>query len=226
MFAKAIARVKQSIFPIFFERKQGNQITVGVSGTAFFIDNRGLFLTANHVIAGVPANSRLLYVGNVPHRIFQPIELVEVLRDAGRDIFIGRIQSNYFPRVKFARKKPRLGASICLCGYPMARITLNPNRSINVSQVRQYWQPTYVIDYFRGTINNVQYDGFMTQHTSLRGMSGGPVFDVKGVVYGMDVATSSRNIPNPNATSITVNNGIAVGMTELYEFISQAKSRL
>jgi len=223
MFVRAINKVKTSIFPIFFKSQQGSRNTIGVLGTGFFINNKGLFMTADHVITSAPANAKILYAGNVPHQIIQPFEPIEVYRDSVKDVFIGRIESDYSSGVNLAKSKPKTGSLICLCGYPMARITVNQDNHIDVSQVRQYWQPTYVIDGFSGNVNQKQYDGFMTQHISLAGMSGGPVFDRKGVVYGMDVATFSRPI---KTQSVVVNNGIVIGVDKLHEIISEAKRKI
>jgi len=205
---------KNSIFPIFFQSQNGLAISLGVSGTGFFIAD-GLFITANHVITDVPPHSKMLYCGNVPHRITQPIEIKEVCRDPIRDIFIGRVEKDYLPTVDLAHSVPRIGRSVCLCGYPMAQLSRNTDGSINANNTRKYWQPTFIIDYFDSNHDGKQYKGFMTQHTSLRGMSGGPVFDNHGTVYGLDVASMTRPIPAQNGPSMIVSNGIVVGIEQI-----------
>ena len=58
--------------------KQGNNTILGVSGTGFFIDDEGTFLTACHVIDNVPPGSDLIYCGNIPFRIIgTPITIQE-----------------------------------------------------------------------------------------------------------------------------------------------------
>ena len=128
MFAKAIKRIGSSFFPIFFQSRQGNRVSIGILGTGFFIDNKGLFVTANHVVANTPTGSKVLYLGNVPHKIVQPIELKEIYRDVSRDVYVGRLKENFFPGVRLAKRKPPIGTSICLCGYPLARLSLSPKK--------------------------------------------------------------------------------------------------
>ncbi len=50
----------------------------------------------------------------------------------------------------------------------------------------------------------------MTQDTSLNGMSGGPVFDADGIVYGVDVAMLTREIPQKDRVPISVHNGVVI----------------
>ena len=220
MYQDAIAQVRESIFPVFFQVRRDEGAQIGVSGTGFFINDEGHFITAFHVISDVPQGARVLYVGNVPRTpLAQPVELEEVWSDATRDVFIGRVAEGQLPRVSLSAEPPRPGKSVCLCGYPLARLTQNSDGSINVANVREYWQPTFVIDGVRVDINQRHYVGFMTQHTSLRGMSGGPVFDPEGLVCGMDVATLTRRIPEPNGRETVVPNGVALGIDAIRQLL-------
>ena len=220
MYQDAIEHVKNSIFPVFFKVQQGPQPRIGVSGTAFFVDDEGLFVTASHVAEGIPQGATLFYAGNVPYTpINQPIDIEEVFSDTEKDIFIGRVDSDYLPGLSFSDEAVRPGKSLCLSGYPLSRLSQDPDGTINVSNVRTYWQPTFAIDGIEANINNKAYKGFMTQHTSLRGMSGGPVFDDEGIVFGMDVATLTRKIPNPDNTETVVPNGVAIEVSVIEEVI-------
>ena len=229
MFSKAIEKISKSIFPIMFERRQKLKANVtrhfvSVSGTGFFIDNKGLFVTANHVISNFNQDTILYYIGGAPENVTQPIQFKDVVRDTNKDIFIGKIEKDYLPSVEFSDERPKIGTSVCACGYPMPRLRQIPGGMIDVSGVRRYWQPTFVIDY----IKQREKDGFMFQHTSLRGMSGGPVFDVNGTVYGIDVATFTRRIPQKNGTEQIVRNGIALhvkGIKSLLEVINGCEIR-
>ncbi|OGS22998.1 MAG: hypothetical protein A2252_06280 [Elusimicrobia bacterium RIFOXYA2_FULL_39_19] len=183
----------------------------------------GLFLTANHVITGVPPNSRLLYCGSVPHKILnQPVEIKEVYSDKVKDIYIGQVDKSIgLPKLELSKEKVKIGQSVCLCGYPLAQIFLNPDKSINVINVRKYWQPTHVIDYYRFNEPDGRiYESFITQHTSLNGMSGGPVFGTDGLVYGIDVATFTRKIDHKN-NPMTVHNGVAIEILYISEILKK-----
>lgn len=101
---------------------------------------------------------------------------------------------------------------------------LNEHNSLNISAVRQYWQPTFIIDEITFVKNEINYVGFMTQDTSLNGMSGGPVFDKDGIVFGVNTAFSTREIPQKNKPSIKVFNGLALGnayITDVYGMINE-----
>ena len=211
MYQLAIERIKESIFPIFFVSTNGQNTQIGVSGTGFFIDDQGHILTALHVITEAPPNSTFQYRGNIPDHIINPPEMItEIYRDPVRDIFLGKINIQGTTPVVSIFDRPKAGKSVCLCGYPLAQLSINPDGSINVSAVRQYWQPTFIIDTLTVADNEKNYIGFMTQDISLNGMSGGPVFDTDGVVHGIDTAFVQREIPQKGKPAIQVFNGIAL----------------
>jgi S1-C subfamily serine protease len=184
---------------------------MGVTGTGFFIDDKGHFLTALHVITEAPVNSVFQYRGNIPdHIVNPPVVITEIYRDSIRVIFLGKINIANTTPVAIVLDRPKAGKSICLCGYPLAQLSINPDGSINVSAVRQYWQPTCIIDAVTVADNGKNYIGFMTQDISLNGMSGGPVFDIDGIVHGIDTAFVQREIPQKDKPAIQVFNGIAL----------------
>jgi S1-C subfamily serine protease len=211
MYQVAIEKIKKSIFPIFFISADGQNTQIGVSGTGFFIDDQGHFLTALHVISEAPVNSTFQYRGNIPDHIVNPPEnIAEIYRDPIRDIFLGKINIQGTTPVATILERPKPGKSICLCGYPLAQLSQNPDGSLNVGAVRQYWQPTFIIDAVTVADNGKNYIGFMTQDISLNGMSGGPVFDTDGIVHGIDTAFVQREIPQKDKPAIQVFNGIAL----------------
>ena len=224
MYQSAIEKIKKSIFPIFFVTTNGQQTTIGVTGTGFFIDDKGHFLTALHVITEAPAHAVFQYRGNIPDHIVNPPEVMtEIYRDPVRDIFLGKLNIDNTIPVSAAFDRPKAGKSICLCGYPLAQLSVNTDGSINVSAVRQYWQPTFIIDAVTVADNGKNYVGFMTQDISLNGMSGGPVFDTEGVVHGVDTAFMQREIPQKDKPAIQVFNGIALenaSIVDVYAKIS------
>lgn len=222
MFSEAIEIIQESIFPIFYRRKQGNLTQLGVSGTGFFVSDKGIFVTANHVISGVPQGSELLYAGNVPEKVTQPVKIQEIYKDATKDVFVGKV-TKPLPKLELSEEKPKAGSSVCLCGYPMAQIKQNPDKSINVRNVRKYWQPTFVIDNLHMDKDGRKIKGFIVQHTSLRGMSGGPTFNTKGEVYGIDVATMTRQIPEPGGIPTVVRNGAVMGVKQVIKALKDAK---
>ena len=211
MYQNAIEKIKESIFPIFFVKEEGQNTTFGVSGTGFFINENGFFITALHVITEAPRGAFFQYRGNIPDHVMNPPHIIrEVYRDPLRDIFLGKIDISGTIPVSLIVDKPKAGKSVCLCGYPLAQLSINVDGSLNVGNVRQYWQPTYIIDSITITDNGKNYVGFMTQDISLNGMSGGPVFDMDGIVHGVDTAFIHREIPQKDKPAIQVFNGVAL----------------
>ena len=83
MYQSAIEKIKKSIFPIFFVSTNDGNMQIGVGGTGFFIDTKGHFLTALHVLTEAPTNSIFQYRGNIPDHIVNPPEVItEIYRDA------------------------------------------------------------------------------------------------------------------------------------------------
>lgn len=226
MHQRSIKRIRKSIFPIFWQNVNGQNVSVGVSGTGFFINSDGHFITALHVINDAPANSTLIYLGNVPDKVNAPVPIQEIYRDPVRDIYVGKVDKDGLPALPLVINPPKPGTSICLCGYPLAQLFFDPNGSLNVSSVRQYWQPTYVIDNFSFNKDGKKFDGFLTQNESLPGMSGGPVFNRKGGVCGISLMFFSREIPLPNGGPLIVHNGAAIGIKNIEDIVSKYASNV
>jgi len=218
MFTDSIQKVRRSIFPILFFGKNGAH---GSLGTGFFIDNQGHFLTANHVIKALPEGGKLAYLGNIPNSNFKskkPIEIKIIAQDETSDLALGKIDHETLPPLPLASEQAKIGQSIALCGYPLPHIKANPvtnngttvGVNIDVTQVRQYWQPTMKMDRIRkNSFYQKPFDSFITQHPSLPGMSGGPIFDLQGRVVGVNTANATRQI-HRSTTPLQVENGIGI----------------
>ncbi len=224
MYEKAIQKVKGSIFPIFSSGPQ----SMRVLGTGFFIDEAGHFLTADHVIQANPKGHKLGHLGNIPFVKFknkQPAEMEIIYRDASKDLALGKLHTDLLPPLSFADQSPNIGASIGLCGYPFPNIQKNVNGVtglFDVSAVRQYWQPTILMDHVKpGLIFNKPFHSFLTQHSSLPGMSGGPVFNMDGDVVGVDLANYTRKVPRTNKVISQVENGIGISMNDVKSFVNE-----
>ncbi|MFZ1675785.1 MAG: serine protease [Saprospiraceae bacterium] len=231
MYTKSIKRVQGSIFPIFQYSKQG----YGILGTGFFIDDEGRFLTASHVISSLKPGCQLGYLGNVPNQslslnVFTPISIIQ--NDPSKDLAVGMVLTGKLQPLNFASSSADVGQSVILCGYPLAVIqhqaTVNNAKNqvnviLNVSNVRQYWQPTIMIDsVLPNSLYNKTYKTFLVQDASLNGMSGGPIFDLNGDVVGVASANFTRQIPRPNSVPLIVENGIGIDLLEVKHFVSKA----
>ena len=208
MYADAVARIAESIFPIYYVDPKSD--LVGVCGTGFFVDDGGLFLTSEHVMASPPPGATAYYYGRTPDEVCEPAEFEHVASDPARDLYLGRVARDDPQPAEVSDEPVRPGDSVCLCGYPMAVLDISPAGGL-VGNVRRYWQPTFVIDATQTVIDGRTYDGYIVQHACFPGMSGGPVFDTEGKVRGMAAATLTRTIPAvPGEAPTVVANAIAI----------------
>ena len=130
MFSSAIKIVVGSIFPLF----SINRKKIRVLGTCFFIDNKGHFITAKHVIDAIESGSHLGYLGNVPREKFhkkKPRQVKIIFSDPEKDLAIGKTDQEPLPGLAIADSEPDLGASICLCGYPLPSVTETSGQHTN-----------------------------------------------------------------------------------------------
>ena len=219
MFADAIAKIAESIFPIFFAYEQDGVPTLGVSGTGFLVEEDGLFVTVDHIMNCAPAGSTYYFYGKLPDQLCQPaVEIERIASDPKQDLFLGRVPRDYLSPVEFSSEKVRPGEDVCLSGYPMAVLSVNAQGGF-VGNVRRYWQPTFVVDVAEATVEGRTFDGYLVGHAAFSGMSGGPVFDTAGEVRGMAVATITRTIPSLEGDPTLVTNGIVLDIEHIRAFI-------
>jgi S1-C subfamily serine protease len=221
MFADAVAKLAGSIFPIFYTSERDRRPIIGVSGTGFFVDESGLFVTVDHIMTCAPAGSTYWYYGSLPDQLTQPpVEIERVASDPGRDLYLGRVGRQSQGTVELADEAVRPGDSVCLSGYPMAELSTNSEGGF-VANVRRYWRPTFVIDMTQAVVGNRSYDGYIVGDPCMSGMSGGPVFDQDGKVRGMAVATVTRTEPDLNGEQIVLRNGIVLDVENIRTFLGQ-----
>jgi S1-C subfamily serine protease len=221
MFADAIAKLTESIFPIFFTYGEGDGTTMGVSGTGFFVDDSGLFITVDHIMNCAPPGSTYYYYGKVPDQLSQPaVEIEWVASDPTRDLYLGIVERDYLQPVELSSEPVRPGDYVCLSGYPMAVLFPNAAGGL-VGNVRRYWQPTFVIDATEAVVDDRFYDGYIVDQPCFSGMSGGPVFDLEGKVRGMGVATYTRTVPELEGDPLVVRNGIVLDVEHIRAFVEK-----
>jgi S1-C subfamily serine protease len=221
MFADAVAKLTESIFPILFAYERDDLPIMGVSGTGFFVDDGGLFVTVDHIMNCAPPGSTYYYYGALPDRQCRPaVEIEHVASEPGRDLYLGRIGRDYPRAVELSGEAVRPGDAVCLSGYPMAELSIKAEGGV-VANVRRYWQPTFVVDATQALVQDRAYDGYLVGDPCFSGMSGGPVFDVEGKVRGMAVATVTRTEPGLEGDSIVVRNGIVLDVAHIRAFVAQ-----
>ena len=192
MFEEAIKKVNAATFLIAVSSHEEPDVVKGACGTGFFIDKRGYFLTAWHGIRDILNNGYTpKYAGNTPEKVLTPIGIEEIYKDPDRDIFLGKISKRgSFSILNVCTDRPAVGECVCLCGYPLPIPPQagSPNNEIILSvSLKKHWVRTRVCGY----ANVFNYDkshwsdGILTEDSILTGMSGGPLFDSAGRVYGV-----------------------------------------
>src|SRR5919201_61817 len=117
MYADAVSKISESIFPIFFAYEQDDRVTMGVSGTGFFVEESGLFVTVEHIMTCAPADSTYYYYGKLPDQVCQPaVEIEHVASDPARDLYLGRVRRDDLQPVVFSSEPVRPGDYVCLSG--------------------------------------------------------------------------------------------------------------
>jgi S1-C subfamily serine protease len=223
MYADAVAKISESIFPIFYIQHEDN--LVGVCGTGFFVGHGGLFVTSDHVMASPPHGSTVYFYGKTPDEVCEPaVEIEHVWSDPSQDLYLGRVARDYLQPAELSNDPVRPGDSVCLSGYPLADLEISPQGGL-VGSVRRYWQPTFVIDETQVVIQGRTYAGYIVEHACYPGMSGAPVFDMEGKVRGLVGANLTRTIPPlPDELPTVLANGIVIDVEHIRGFLEASGS--
>lgn len=230
MFVKAVTKVKKSIFPIFrFVQVSSSQVNVKVQGTGFFIDSKGYFVSAAHLFRDPTPQTSFRYLGRLPEEVKPRLLIREIAKDEEQDVFIGKI--DIVEPVNFlylAKAIPPIGRSVCVSGYPLANIEPNERGGLALGGVRRYFQPTFVLDEVEmESESGERRKVFLTRDFGLFGMSGGPVFDRGGRVFGIQSAvTEPRESRGAGGRSIIVENAIVTRNEFLLDLIKRNKIKV
>jgi S1-C subfamily serine protease len=221
MYADAVAKIVESLFPVYYVDPRSE--VAGVCGAGFFVDDSGLFLTSEHVMASPPPGATAYYYGKTPDEVCEPAEFEHVASDPGHDLYLGRVARDQGQAVEVSDEPVRPGDAVCLSGYPMAVLDISSEGGL-VGNVRRYWQPTFVIDATETVVDGRTYEGYIVQHACFPGMSGGPVFDMEGKLRGMAGATLSRTIPAvPGEPPTVVSNAVVIDVEHIRGFLATTR---
>jgi S1-C subfamily serine protease len=219
VFADAVARITESIFPILYVQPEDD--LAGVCGTGCFVGEDGLFITSDHVMASPPPGSTTYFYGKAPDEVCDPaVELERIWSDPARDLYLGRVARDHLPAAELSDEPVRPGDAVCLSGYPLADVEVGPHGGL-VGSIRRHWQPTFVVDEMEVVIQGRTYSGYIVEHPCYPGMSGAPVFDLAGKVRGVVGANLTRTIPPlPDEPPTVLANGIVIDVAHIRGFLA------
>jgi S1-C subfamily serine protease len=229
MMVTAVKKITSAMFPIFSQVMNGQQMTIGVVGTGFFINHEGVFVTTAHIFDEKTPQTQFVYFGLLPDNLQNPFLVIrEIARDDQHDIFIGKIDLKTPGFLRFSTKAPEIGRTVCIAGYPLAQITLNAQGGFELGGVRRYFQPSFILDYTSAAVTNLKgvqriHEGFLIRDFGLYGMSGGPVVEINGLIVGMQGSVSDPRESTNGVRSITVQNALAIRGQRIQEVLKKAK---
>ena len=222
MFVNAIQSVEKALFPIIriTVENPGAPETVlhfGVAGSAFFIDDRGTFVTVAHTFDKRPPNTQYFFCGCLPKYFHPQVEVVEIARDDKADILLGRVPITTESFLTLSPDVAPVGRSVCISGYPLADLSYSPEHGINVSGVGAYFTQTMVIDRMRCEVTGTAriHEGISLQHPALFGQSGGAVFCADSTAVGMQASVTHPRETANDGRKIAVENAVAISSDKI-----------
>lgn len=202
MFEQAMKTVSRALFPLVLE--QGNDFKSACS--AFFVKNDGTFITCAHAFDTTPVD-QYRYIGRLPLRNFPTLNVELLHLDRPNDVAVGKVVGvTGIGSLQLERKRPGIGASVCICGYPPFE---NADGSAYYD-LEPYPQSTLVVGHPNITDQGVIRPGLALRENPFFGMSGGPIVNVRGKVVGLQsmVAHAKFN-RGGNGRIFTVENALA-----------------
>lgn len=231
MFANSIKIAESAMFPIFrWDQLSADQAKLSVVGTGFFINAGGYFVSAVHVFDDATNITKFMYMGRLPDEMQNPyLEIKEITRNDENDILVGKVDLKTPKYYYVAKKLAPVGRSVCVGGYPLAVISSSHPGRLDLD-VRRYFQPTFVLDRASIPIDNSKgklrnHNGFLVRDEGLFGMSGGPVFDKRGFVVGMQGSVTKRESKNSSGRTIIVENAVVIKSELIYDLLKKNKIR-
>lgn len=223
MFVEAVRKVNQAVFPIFRQEFIAeNQISTGVAGTGFFVSPEGHFISVAHVFDISNPQVTYDYKGLLPDSVHNPaLQITEIARDNEHDLFLGKVDLSTPVFLTLTPSLAEVGKTVCITGYPLAQISVNQQGGLELGGVRRYLQPSFVLDRANMHMNGVTHDGFLVRDIGLFGMSGGPVFDTAGDVWGMQASVTDPRVSTNGVRTLSVENTLAIRSNLILDFIRE-----
>jgi S1-C subfamily serine protease len=188
-----IARIRAAVAAVG-TYNPANHPPMEFSASGFFVDDRGFFLTACHVVEAVEKQGRLPHLRIFLHTLDdrRGIPATVVARDPTHDLALLKARGDAYPSLRIGDStKVREGQPIALMGFPLGFLLgLHPSTNSGIiSSVCPIAEPAVntkqldpeTIEALRNPFSIFQLDA-----TAYPGNSGGPVFDPRtGDVLGI-----------------------------------------
>lgn len=188
-----IARIRAAVAAVG-TYNPANRPPMEFSASGFFVDDRGYFLTANHVIQAIEKRRQLRHLRVFMHTLDdrRGIPAVVVAREPKYDLVLLKVKGDAYPHLKLGDStQVRAGQRIALMGFPFGFLLgLHPSTNggiiSNVSPIAVPAVSTRHLDAAMIEALRKPFDIFQLDATAYPGNSGGPVFDpTTGEVLGV-----------------------------------------
>lgn len=193
-----IFRNEQGIFPVIYCHKPTS--TIKCLGTAFFIHELGIFVTARHVIAdvaqdGAAGDSHIMLVQQLSDRQTVSRMVTNLCIHPSADIVVGLagiarhirtaepVNFELAPKCRLSFKQIDNGTTLAGFGYPKTERIVNEN--LTTFNFRGNWSEGAVEDFHIGGTSMLKNSCYQTTMVIKSGSSGGPVFH-NGHVVGIN----------------------------------------
>lgn len=236
MFIKAVAKNREWTYPLIIGKKTNKEIET-IMGTLIKVNNDGCFLTCKHI-----ATQLIESLNSNADNIIFPINVrnntkIDVIVHNYLDLAVIRFNDLYLEGdcPNFSTEIPSPGMSICKLGYAFneqnpfmfdkksKKVILNNEEKLEIPIFPYDGMVTRTINF---NINNViiKNAAFETSTAGLRGQSGGPIFDTKGIIYGiqsmnMTMPLNYSYISENNIHEQFINFGVGVSSVKILEFL-------
>ncbi len=222
----------RSICPILIHRTDPSHPAFSFLGTGFFVDDRGLILTAKHVFADNPLGPGESYMFMKPN--FEPLPISDIRLSRRFDIGSGRATDyrDYSP-LHIATRQVPTNTDVVTVEYSQTRTRIDGSGRATLT-FQPFFRKGHVHTYyFDDALTGVQAEYLDLSFPALKGASGAPVItEDEGMVVGMVVANVERELlpaqvltvmgrENTETTTYFLPIGLALSWVHLREFVAQ-----
>jgi len=220
MDATFISIVAGRTFPIYHKWIENGLHYAEIRGTGFFINDKGYFLSVQHVFSDGYSTSKFLFGGIIPYNSCPFKDIEEIYSDASRDIYLGRVLNCSLQPIRFRNLKMNIGEDAFAIGYPNVSLTIGKDGNFEIANIKQTVIKTKIEKYRKiQPVNEPLYTGYSFNDNLLPGISGGPCFDSNGYVFG--VAAMSFQKPNEQTGEI-IKHGFGIDIFTIKDVIAKA----